>query len=127
MSGKAFYFGLQIHFTRDRHPIFLPEAGKNWCEEETCCCTLAGIKIIVFTWKNYSGECQRERCNHNKLQLRKCAKSSPYIAQELLTLILKYKDSCSRSKVSNAYMGGQMKILSILTHFIRAFINSVAF
>lgn len=77
VSGTAFYFGLQIYFTRNRHPIFFPEAGKNRHKQETCCCAIAGIRIIVFTWKNYFGECQRERCNHNELQLWKCAKSSP--------------------------------------------------
>lgn len=99
------YFGLQMHFTRDRHQIFLPEAGKNWWEQETCCCALAGIRIIVLIWKNYFGECQRERCKHNKLQLGKCAKSSPHLAPETLTLILKLKDSCSKTKVSNCLRG----------------------
>lgn len=32
-----------------------------------------------------------------------------------------------QNKVSNVYVGGQMKILSILTHFTRLFFNSVAF
>lgn len=58
---EAFHFGLQIPFKRDRHAMFLPEAGKNRWEQETCYCALVRIRIIVFAWKNYFGERQKKQ------------------------------------------------------------------